>query len=104
MSAVRSAETRAEMIPEKEHDQQTNEDIHDTPEEKEQLYIEILQTISNSVGAPAPGGQVCISNLFTAHKKMVNYCLFFCLLFISPDNDSNHIHYVALKSIHIFKL
>lgn len=59
MSAVRTAETRAELLPEKEHDGQSNEDFTDTPEEKEQLYIEVLQTIANSVGAPAPGGQVC---------------------------------------------
>lgn len=60
MSAVRTAETRAEMLPEKEHDGQANEDFIDTPDEKEQLYMEVLQTIANSVGAPAPGGQVCI--------------------------------------------
>lgn len=62
MSAVRTAETRAEMIPEKEHDLQASEEITDTPDEKEQLYIEVLQTIANAVGAPAPGGQVCIKN------------------------------------------
>lgn len=61
MSAVRTAETRAEMIPEKEHDAQASEEINDTPDEKEQLYIEVLQCIANAVGAPAPGGQVCIA-------------------------------------------
>lgn len=60
MSAVRTAETRAELLPDKENDGQANEDFTDTPDEKEQLYIEVLQTIANSVGAPAPGGQVCI--------------------------------------------
>lgn len=59
MSAVRTAETRAEMLPEKEQDGRVTDDIDDTPEEKEQLYVEVLQTIANSVGAPA-GGQVCI--------------------------------------------
>lgn len=59
MSAVRTAETRAEMLPEKEQDAQANDEISDTPDEKEQLYIEVLQTIANAVGAPAPGGQVC---------------------------------------------
>lgn len=59
MSAVRTAETRAELLPEKENDTQANEHFTDTPDEKEQLYIEVLQTIANSVGAPAPGGQVC---------------------------------------------
>lgn len=66
MSAVRTAETRAEMLPEKEQDaQMMNDDFTDTPDEREQLYIEVLQTIANSVGAPAPGGQVCImSNVY----------------------------------------
>lgn len=59
MSAVRTAETRAEMIPENEHDSVVHDKISDTPDEKEQLYIEVLQTIANAVGAPAPGGQVC---------------------------------------------
>lgn len=58
MSAVRSAETRAETLPDKEHDPQADEEISDTPEEKEQLYVEVLHTIGNAVGAPAPGGQV----------------------------------------------
>lgn len=58
MSAVRTAETRAETLPDKEHDPQANEEISDTPEEKEQLYIEVLHTISNAVGAPVSGGQV----------------------------------------------
>lgn len=62
MSAVRTAETRAEMLPEKDHDAQSNEDMSDTPDEREQLYIEVLQTIANAVGAPAPGGQVCITD------------------------------------------
>lgn len=70
MSAVRTAETRAEMLPEKEHDAQMNDDFIDTPEEKEQLYIEVLQTIANSVGAPAPGGQVCIIILYSFYNPM----------------------------------
>lgn len=67
MSAVRTAETRAEMLPEKEHDSQAYDEISETPDEKEQLYIEVLQTIANAVGAPAPGGQVCM-------------CVFVCLI------------------------
>lgn len=58
MSAVRIAETRAESMPESERDAQANEEISDTPEEKELLYIDVLYTIANAVGAPAPGGQV----------------------------------------------
>lgn len=77
MSAVRTAETRAEMLPEKDHDALTNEDMSDTPDEREQLYIEILQTIANAVGAPAPGGQVCITLLPNACKLSVHF-LFCC--------------------------
>lgn len=62
MSAVRIAETRAETLPENERDPQADEDIADRPEQKEQLYIDVLYTIANSVGAPAPGGQVFIRN------------------------------------------
>lgn len=58
MSAVRTAETRAETLPENERDPQADEEIADSPEEKEQLYLDVLYTIANSVGAPAPGGQV----------------------------------------------
>lgn len=78
MSAVRTAETRAEMLPEKEQDGQSNEEISDTPDEREQLYIEVLQTIANAVGAPAPGGQVCIA----IHWKitMILFC-FYCIFF-----------------------
>lgn len=58
MSAVRIAESRAEAMPENERDPQADEEIADSPEQKEQLYIDVLYTIANSVGAPAPGGQV----------------------------------------------
>lgn len=56
MSAVRIAETRAETMPENERDMQ--EDELERPEYKEQLYVDVLYTIANAVGAPAPGGQV----------------------------------------------
>lgn len=58
MSAVRIAETRAETMPDNERDAQ--EDEMERPEYKEQLYVDVLYTISNAVGAPAPGGQVCV--------------------------------------------
>lgn len=45
-------------MPENERDPQADEEIADSPEQKEQLYIDVLYTIANSVGAPAPGGQV----------------------------------------------
>lgn len=60
MSAVRVAETRAETLPENERDPHADEEIADTPNEKEQLYVDVLYTIANSVGAPAPGGQVSL--------------------------------------------
>lgn len=56
MSAVRVAETRAETMPDNERDLQ--EDEMERPEYKEQLYVDVLYTIANAVGAPAPGGQV----------------------------------------------
>lgn len=57
-SAVRVSETRAETLLETEREQPTDEDI-ERPDEKEQLYVDVLYTIANSVGAhPAPGGQV----------------------------------------------
>lgn len=58
MSAVRSAETRAETVPENERDHNTAEDEYENQDQKEQLYLDVLYTISNTVGAPAPGGQV----------------------------------------------
>lgn len=60
MSAVRTAEARAEILPEKEHDPQANEEISDTPDEKERLYIDVLRTINNAVGAPVPNSPVNI--------------------------------------------
>lgn len=65
MSAVRAIETRAETLPENERqlNQQGNnsdDDVLERPDEKENLYMEVLQTIANTVGAPAPGGQVML--------------------------------------------
>lgn len=57
-SAVRVSETRAETLLESEREQPTEDDI-ERPDEKEQLYVDVLYTITNTVGAPpAPGGQV----------------------------------------------
>lgn len=67
MSAVRIAETRAETLPETERDMQDDE--VERPECKEQLYVDVLYTIANAVGAPAPGGQV---NLYSVNNKMRN--------------------------------
>lgn len=71
MSAVRTAETRAETLPENERDPQADEEIADSAEEKEQLYLDVLYTIANSVGAPPPGGQVKLA-LATAARESTN--------------------------------
>lgn len=68
MSAVRNAETRAETLPEKEHDSQAIEELTESPEGKEHLYVDVLRTIGNSVGAPTPGGQVIASIYFYFSK------------------------------------
>lgn len=86
MSAVRTAETRAEMIPEKEHDAQASEEINDTPDEKEQLYIEVLQTIANAVGAPAPGQVIFIFAMVMSFFP--SYMLYILLEWIYTTNRS----------------
>lgn len=59
MSATRAAEARAEANPENERDPPApQEESIDRQDEKEKLYAEVLYTIANTVGAPAPGGQV----------------------------------------------
>lgn len=67
MSAVRAIETRAETLPENERQLNQHgsgeDDILERPDEKENLYMEVLHTIGNTVGAQAPGGQVMM-NLF----------------------------------------
>lgn len=59
MSATRAAEARAEA----HHDQEREtpkiaEDSIENQEKREKLYVEVLNTIANTVGAAAPGGQV----------------------------------------------
>lgn len=54
MSATRVTEKHAERVLECERDVKADID----PEEHDQLYMDVLYTISNTVGAPAPGGQV----------------------------------------------
>lgn len=58
MSATRAAESRAEANPENERDPPAPEESIDRHDDKEKLYVEVLHTIANTVGAPAPGGQV----------------------------------------------
>lgn len=53
-------ETRAEVLPESETDRLLEDDI-ERSEQKEHLYLDVLYAIANTVGAPAPGGQVTSS-------------------------------------------
>lgn len=56
---MRAAEARAEIIPDNEREPTTDEDQQQQlqhPEQKEQLYVDVLYTIANSVGQP--GSQV----------------------------------------------
>uniref|UniRef100_A0A182R467 Uncharacterized protein n=1 Tax=Anopheles funestus TaxID=62324 RepID=A0A182R467_ANOFN len=57
LSAVRAVETRAEILPENDNDRLLEDDI-ERSEQKEHLYLDVLYAIANTVGAPAPGGQV----------------------------------------------
>lgn len=57
MSAVRAAETRAEQMPIDEKETIKEDDI-ETVNEREQLYVDVLYAIANSVGCQQPGGQV----------------------------------------------
>lgn len=78
MSAIRAAESRAETVPENEKEppgQQHDDDNFDNPDQREQLYLDVLHTISNTVGAPAPGGQVCTENKIIIFID-VNFILF----------------------------
>lgn len=71
MSAVRIAEARAETVPESEKESNIFDGL-DKPEQKEQLYLDVLYAISNSVGAPAPG----VRNVtFKRCKTVVNHGL-----------------------------
>lgn len=63
MSATRAVEARAECNPasERDPDDVTVDDeksVGDNQTNRENLYMEVLNTIANTVGAPTPGGQV----------------------------------------------
>lgn len=64
LSSMRAAEARAEIIPDNEREPTTDEDQQQQqlqhPEQKEQLYVDVLYTIANTVGQP--GSQVSISS------------------------------------------
>lgn len=62
MSATRSLEKRAETVLENEREGQMDDSI-ERPDELEQLYVDVLYTVANTVGAPAPGGQVRVCGI-----------------------------------------
>ncbi|XP_037939126.1 BAI1-associated protein 3 [Teleopsis dalmanni] len=88
MSATRAAEARAEANPENERDPQPPEETIDKQEEKEKLYVEVLHTIANTVGAPAPGGQF-------AHYKEEMYLHAQRAFGVSPDRHYRLLHAAA---------
>jgi hypothetical protein len=57
MSSIRAAETRAEAMPVDEKES-IKEDEIETVNEREQLYMDVLSSITNSVGCQQAGGQV----------------------------------------------
>lgn len=57
MSSIRAAETRAEAMPVDEKES-IKEDEIETVNEREQLYMDVLYSITNTVGCQQPGGQV----------------------------------------------
>jgi hypothetical protein len=57
MSSIRAAETRAEAMPVDEKET-IKEDEIETVNEREQLYMDVLYSITNTVGCQQPGGQV----------------------------------------------
>lgn len=59
LSSMRAAEARAEIIPDNEREPTADEEQQHQlqhPEHKEQLYVDVLYTIANTVGQP--GSQV----------------------------------------------
>ncbi|XP_036671560.3 BAI1-associated protein 3 [Drosophila suzukii] len=85
MSATRAAEARAEANPENERDPPASEESIDRQDEKEKLYAEVLHTIANTVGAPAPGGQF-------AHYKDEMYLHAQRAFGVNPDRHYRLLH------------
>lgn len=73
MSSIRAAETRAEAMPVDEKET-IKEDEIETVNEREQLYMDVLYTIANSVGCQQPGGQVHQEKTFS-HPKLSRFLL-----------------------------
>ncbi|XP_055685736.1 BAI1-associated protein 3 [Lutzomyia longipalpis] len=89
LSSMRAAEARAETLPENERDlREAHVDEEDRPEHREQLYVDVLYTIANTVGAPAPGGQF-------AHYKEEMYLQAQRAFGVSPDRHYRLLHAAA---------
>ena len=60
LSSMRAAEARAEIIPDNEREPNTDDEPQQQqlqqPEQRDQLYVDVLHTIANTVGQP--GSQV----------------------------------------------
>ncbi|XP_002012102.3 BAI1-associated protein 3 [Drosophila mojavensis] len=85
MSATRAAESRAEANPENERDPPVPEESIERHDDKEKLYVEVLHTIANTVGAPAPGGQF-------AHYKDEMYLHAQRAFGVNPDRHYRLLH------------
>lgn len=81
MSSIRAAETRAEAMPVDEKES-IKEDEIETVNEREQLYMDVLYAITNSVGCQQPGGQVMS---FTLNK--------ICKILFSSFHSTQFAHY-----------
>ncbi|XP_075161228.1 BAI1 associated protein 3 [Haematobia irritans] len=89
MSATRAAELRAETQQDKERETpKISEDSIEKQEKKEKLYLEVLNTIANTVGAPATGGQF-------AHYKEEMYLHAQRAFGMSPDRHYRLLHTTA---------
>lgn len=67
MSSIRAAETRAEALPPDEKGSMSEDEI-ETSDEREKLYMDVLHTITNSVGCHQQSGQV--KTYFTKIKNL----------------------------------
>jgi BAI1-associated protein 3 len=63
MEAIQAAEARAEIHPVTERELDPDDEM-ERPEDKEELYIDVLYTIANTVGAQV--GQVSEHNIPSA--------------------------------------
>lgn len=72
MSSIRAAETRAEAMPVDEKET-IKEDEIETVNEREQLYMDVLSSIANSVGCQQPGGQVSGSSNVNFHTLTTSF-------------------------------